>query len=324
MAWKPKEKELTKEEAVAAAKKQLAPYWIGSTPLVAGVEREGALLAFPLEEAFEKKPWLVFHIDPTSLSGRTALTFAREFHQRYARHELGMLFVLEPRYDYLNNRDLLETFLRREQLEFPLVIDHDGRLSAALGIRTSPELLLIDQARIISRYKAIPPLDKAEIALQKFLRSRDPGLALLTPYESRRSLHLDTLQVDFARDVKPASGKGNWKRASDHIWTNDKDAEISIRIPGASLFVIARSLAKVAEPAKIVVQTEEGTVLDVFAGDDLSYDEDGNSLLKIEQPRLYHALEKTPEKQRNVTLRFPFADKVPVALYGIRVGKIFS
>ena len=41
MAWKRKEKKLTPDEAIALAKKELAPFWIGSEPLFAAIKNVG-------------------------------------------------------------------------------------------------------------------------------------------------------------------------------------------------------------------------------------------------------------------------------------------
>src|SRR5581483_9150852 len=96
MVWKPKEKELTPEEAVAAAKKELAPFWHGSPPLLAGVLSPQGVTAHPLDPAFGAKSWLLFFLDPTDAAGESAFSYARELHRRYHQHNVGCLLVFRP------------------------------------------------------------------------------------------------------------------------------------------------------------------------------------------------------------------------------------
>ena len=56
MAWKPKEKQLTPEEAIAQARKELAPYWLNSEPLLAAVRGDDQkITVHPLAKDFESK-----------------------------------------------------------------------------------------------------------------------------------------------------------------------------------------------------------------------------------------------------------------------------
>ena len=50
MVWKPREKELTAEEAIEQAAKELAPFWYGCSPLLAGILEDGIFLTLPLSE----------------------------------------------------------------------------------------------------------------------------------------------------------------------------------------------------------------------------------------------------------------------------------
>ena len=73
-----------------------------------------------------------------------------------------------------------------------------------------------------------------------------------------------------------------------------------------------------------MVELDEKPVFDAASGADLEMTDEGKSVLSPEfaKPRILEALAGLPEKNRNVSFRFPGADAAPVALYGIRVGKL--
>src|SRR4051812_43129684 len=96
--WKSKEKEISVEEATALAKQELAPFWFGSSPLLVGVFIDEKYIAVPLEESFNKKPWLLFFIDMTDFSSETLLLYSQEWHRRYHQNNLGVLMIAQPLY----------------------------------------------------------------------------------------------------------------------------------------------------------------------------------------------------------------------------------
>ena len=60
---------------------------------------------------------------------------------------------------------------------------------------------------------------------------------------------------------------------------------------------------------------------DSFAHDAMSFDDDGQSIIRVEGPKLYGALAKLPENYREVTLRLPLANRVSIPVSGVRVGR---
>jgi hypothetical protein len=88
MVWKPKEKELTLEEALSLAKKELAPFWIGSPPLLAAFKTKHHTALYPIHPTFNESSWAIFFINPTCFSGKTTTLFAREMYRRY--HDLHL------------------------------------------------------------------------------------------------------------------------------------------------------------------------------------------------------------------------------------------
>src|ERR1041385_2643346 len=99
MVWKPKEKELTVHEAVALAKRELAPLWFGSEPLVAAIRgSDGKGSIFPLFERFSDVPRVLFFVDPTKPGAEFLLRYAREWQRRYSPHGCEFLAVLRIPY----------------------------------------------------------------------------------------------------------------------------------------------------------------------------------------------------------------------------------
>lgn len=353
MAWKPKEKELTPEEAIAAAKKDLAPFWTGSSPLIAGVRNQGKALAYPLDKAFHEVPWLLFFLDPTEFSGLMTLQYAKEFYRRYQPNGLGMILIYRPTYPYMADGKFTERFVKNYQFSFPVVLDHDGLLHEAFTAQELPKVVLVEKGVTIFERAGKTWTRETEKLLQQFLRKTDPGLPLLTQYFPADSLPVDVMKFEFGgkkatpgifgtsgfiktnppgtatlfkaeRPKKMNPGElvisGSWIQNEDLIATEDPEAFIAFRSPGKIVSLIGQAFAKTSEPAKVVIEVDGIPAFDVFGGEDLQFDDEGNSFVKLERPSLYHPLSKLPEANREITLRFPFSKKVPVALFGIRFG----
>ena len=63
MIWKPKEKALTKEEAVRFASEKNKQYWYNSDPLFYGIKNESNYFIYPLKEWFNDSAWLFYFFD---------------------------------------------------------------------------------------------------------------------------------------------------------------------------------------------------------------------------------------------------------------------
>jgi hypothetical protein len=351
MAWKPKEKELTREEAVALARAEAAPYWHNSGPLVVGIRHEGRPLAMPLDDGFAAKVWLVYFIDPAEYSGIEALHYAAEFNRRYAYLQVHPLVVLRTAFRALTDAKVVENYLRANQLQYPVALDPEGTLAAGFGVQATPSVLLVDRGTTRALRTGVKWMDGFEAELQRFLRTDDPGLALPNRYEEAPGRVRDRLKLDFGRGhgaafPKPGFGAptaqgfatglftgeqrapgelqlsltGRWIQDGDRIATQDPTAEISLRSPSAAFGLIAQSLAKVREDAHITFEVNGKPAFDVFGDEDLHFDDEGHALIRADLPRLYLALRALPPRERDLTLRFPHANRAPVALYGFRFG----
>lgn len=360
MIWKPKEKELTPEEAVAIAKKDLAPFWFGSSPLLAGIAHEGHSLIVPLSKEFIKKRWLIFLIDPTAFEGENAIFYAKEWYRRYHLNNLGFIIVLVPSYDYMRLPASIQKFMEKQQISFPLVLDAEGSLAHALNATKLPKTVLLDNGRVIQAYEGNQEFNEIEDCLQKFLRSTDPGLALLPLFSPRETRVLDVDRYEFGYKPKvgsplmvfPAPGfvmgednirrakfvrhregnedghglskfiiSGEWQQYPEGIVTSDSNAYIQLTSPAERVSLIAAPAGKVGlEPPRISVEVEGRAVYDAISGEDIKMDDSGETQVKVVKPLFYHILVGLPKNHRNVVLRFSNAKRAPVALYGLRFG----
>lgn len=351
MSWKPKEKPLTAEQAIELAKSELSRFWFGSTPLLAAVQTGNHATVHPLDKSFSESPWLVFFLDPMNYSGGSSLIYAREWERRYGLNNLRTLVVLRPAYSQLKATLTENLFYRKTLDPYVIAIDTDGMLCKAFQVREFPKVILIKENQQFLKREGKGWREGTELEIQKFLRSVDPGLPLSPVFRGSEDLIFDTEKIEFGLESSypapgfradeggakvalfskarpsqpPANGffiKGKWTLEGDRISTQDLHAEISFTSPASHIAIVAQSLSKISEASKIVVELNEVPVYEAAAGEDLIMSDEGQSLLPVKEGRIYHMMRKLPaKKKREVTLLFTSADRVPVALYGIRFGE---
>ena len=96
MGWKRREKELTREEALAQAKKEVAPFWHRIAPQFSPVDTSTGVSIFPLEEKFMKSEWIIAFLDLTNPECVAQADYLREWHKRYSQFEITFLVVYYP------------------------------------------------------------------------------------------------------------------------------------------------------------------------------------------------------------------------------------
>lgn len=332
MAWKPKEKPLTLEEAVALARKELAPFWLGSEPLFAGVRgANGAATVHPLNEAFTRRNWLLLFLDPTTFSGGTALGVAREWHRRYGALELGIIAVLCVPYAGLRRPELIEHLLPKQQFSFPVVMDPEGLLASAFSARDLPKVLLLGKGKPVFESAGAHWLKSPELELQSFLRSTDPGLPLPPPLTSAAGAIEDVDRVDFAagdanarmvtRGGVPVTFSGPWGREGECFIPQDETSRVRFDSPSPFVGLVARSLSGSPLPSDVAVEVIGRPAWDDISGEEIHMSEDGSSVARVQPPRLYRILRNLPDGERNVELSFPSARETRIGVLGLRFGR---
>ncbi len=335
MAIKRREKPLTPEEAIALAKKQLAPYWFGCPePLLAAVRDEGGVRAYPLDFRMTDRAWLIFFVDPFMLSARDALLYAKSWARRYEPQKLNVMVILKLAFPFAQE----STWGRKiaHQIDGPVVtvMDRDDLLFQAFQVKDLPRVVLFHQNKQVIDRSGTNWLKGAELEIQKVLRQSDPGLSLFEPITEPAEPACDKTAFNLtgSKSDVVVSFQGKWARDNDRMIAQDAQASLSFKCGGKRLAIIAQTLAERGESEMIVeVQKEyprDAAVLD----EDLKIDfqvlsnpladpsQKRRATAHIGAPRLYHLFRALPATHREVTLRFPGAEKSPVAIYGLRMG----
>lgn len=323
--WKPKERNLTPEEAIAQATEALKPFWYKSDPLIAATVNASGAHVFPLDPSFREKSLLIFLVDPTSVLRKEALVYAREYYKRYAQSDVNFLMILKGSYSYLKDRAPVELFMHRNGIAFPLAIDQDGALFAAFGVNAQPKVLFMDKGAIVIERSGPNWTDGFELELQKNLRSKEPGLALLNPYSPAFDRMEDTIAVEFGtaklKDTFPPPGcrvTGKWVREADRIVTEDPKATICLPAHDPDVSIVVQPISEMRMTVKIMVEFENSPMDAGLLGSDAQTDETAGVVM-VDIPRMYHALKGVP---KGAPLKFSFSDarKCKIAVYGIRFG----
>jgi hypothetical protein len=213
------------------------------------------------------------------------------------------------------------------------------RLSRSFEVKNTPSLILIEKNQRIFQFEREEITRDTEQALQTFLRKSDPGLSLLAVKDDIKLYSTEIPGIEFGRKygrnfstpgsflqgTRPETMEpgeifisGRWSQDENHIATSDPEATVGFHCPTNSFSITAQSMSKPLEPAKVVIEINNESAYDMFALEDLTFDEESKSIIRAEGPRLYHALTSLPEDKREVTLRFPTANRATLALYSIR------
>lgn len=317
-----KERPLTPEEAIAAAKRDLAPFWYNSEPLLAAVRTEAGASVLPLNSNFVQKAWTYVFVDPTEFAGERALQTAREWHRRYSSHGMGFLIVFRAPLPFAKGA---ADYLKQFQIQSPGMFDLDALFSTAFGISSWPAVVVQYGATEVARGSGANWTNGVEEKIQVFQRQSDPGLASFLPFETSHPI-VGSSRSDFGSlKGKPiASMKdvitlaGDWKEAEDCIWTNDPKATATIKC-GSQIFALIAQATKPGVP-KIHMEPLDGTMLQEWACEGTTIDENGVAVLRIQGFGLYYALKGLPTNRRSFRLSFPDADGIPIQIFGLRFG----
>lgn len=360
MIWKPKEKDLTLEEAIEMARKELAPFWFGKGPQIAGVFSNGVYSVFPLNPEFTKESWLVLIVDPTQYSGEVGLHYAKEWFSRYSILHLNILLIFTATYSFLKNKEFVQKFIETLQAEYVTAVDVEQTLAPAFGVDVPPKVVLIQKNKKEMEFSGEGWIEDAELHTQRFLRKTDPGLPLLPIYKAKQKMIRDVIRVEFGHKPKlgipfkfpegifkeDPSGTGNrsgnfetsrspgdalheeelfvtgkWNQDAERISTSDPSATITFYATGNVVSFIAQSLSRVSDHPFVVVEAGSLPVYEAMAGQHLTMDDSGKSGVRVHDPQLYHVIVNAAPKLRTITLRFENADIAPIAIYGLRIGQ---
>lgn len=304
------------EEAVALARKELAPYWAGSSPLVAGVSDGTQATAHPLDPSFIQKQWLIAALDPTQCSISSSLKILEEWHDRFSVLGLEMIVIYRVPQSSLRQHSILSQLIPRRQFPFIQVCDPDEQLTLAFGGSVLPSVMLLDKGQVVFRRCGEPLWKETEVEIHKQLRLKDPGLPLRPPFETLRAV--DRPGVDFMPERIPEFLKieGPFHQEPDRILIDDPKTVIQLNVRATEMSLIGQPASR-ADVADVLFEFDGRPIGGSEAGPNFGLNHAGQPVLHMRELQRYLVFQGKP-RSGFLRMSFPFADQIPLVLYGIR------
>jgi thiol-disulfide isomerase/thioredoxin len=291
---------------------ELGPEWVNSPPLTLRALRGRAVL--------------VDFWDYTCINCIRTLPYLVEWHRRYAEHGLTIVGVHTPEFTFGRGRGLVEAAMKQFEIEYPVVMDNDYAIWQAFANRCWPAKYLIDGGGYLRfAHFGEGEYQDTERAIQTLLRElgskktfpepmaplRDtdqPGAAC---YRTTPELYLGTRRGQVANEggfQKTAEGVaaeyvlpeqlaadqaylgGPWVSEEERIQSGGSEA-----IPSSILvYCLAKEINLVMaspedeQPVEILLDGQPVSPRD--AGEDVHYDAEGRSVVRVAGPRMYRLL----------------------------------
>jgi hypothetical protein len=323
MVWKPKERELTREEAIEEARKALAPFWYSSPPLFMASLVDSQVRIFPIDAAFEQKSWMVALLDPFSPQGVSALKFISQMHQRHTAHGLSTCVIFRSTYPFARDRDQLQAFLEDLRLPFPVTLDPDGQLhrgfEVSQPIGVSYRLYHAGVCQAKAEADVAPPSWESE--LQNFLRAQDPGLALRPAVDATEyDIKMQGITLKGGVASSPALRVlGKWEEDRQGGFSLDPHSALELDLMDGDVFVLADKQGKTNLSGVIHVTLNGMSVVPEDRGESLVELEDGETGVKVKRARLFHLIQVNEPKAGLQRLRLEACSKAEVKTIIYRV-----
>ena len=262
------------------------------------------------------------------------LPYLRDWHDKYAEHGLVILGVHRPEFDFEHSATNVEAAIERLEVTWPVAQDNDSRTWRAFNNRYWPAKYLFDTTGAIvhtrfgegaylqfeeeiraaltragSDVSAIPlgQGDQARNAEDRRLQTRElygGYWRIRGVYAAQDEFYLGNDREVEYEDIADASEREHNKWYVHGLWRNEREAIVHARETTdlgdyfAFLFR-ARSVNVVLEPppgqSYDVYITIDGRPLSADeAGSDVVFDAEGNSLIRVDEPRHY-AIVELPE-----------------------------
>ncbi len=304
-------------------------------------------MAFSLDDSFNKLTWMIVFMDLSNILTDGLLTYLREWNQRYARHEFGVLLICKTQYGFQRDRQTVEKLLEAKKIEFPLVIDFDDGLFGAFSVKNVPMVAVFSAGKILATATDLRELPKIETDLQNHLRTKDFGLPLPRPFQTNLHGQNRFYKIDFARcrgvdffhpdnvekslseeyaqellKGKPEQSaivQGKFRQDNEGLFTDDLNAKLRIYAHGGNVFLLARSLGKVQEATKVYFDASGRQIPEMFAGEHVKTDDAGNAFIEVGGPHLYQLIKNAPEEFRFLTFKFPNSGRIPVTFLNFQI-----
>jgi hypothetical protein len=307
MVWKPKERELTREEAIEEARKTLAPYWYNSKPLFMASFLEQQVRIFPIDESFAQESWMIAFLDPFSPSGLTALKYIKTLHERHAPHQVNTCVVLRSPFGFARDRTQLEAFLDGEALRFPVVFDSDGQIHR--GFQTQDleavNYCLYDAGLCQAKADGRVAPEGWEKEIQGFLRNRDPGLSL-RPLLDSQSYHVNVRSQELSlkqvtnKSIKNLQWQGEWTEDGQGLLSKDPHSGLDITTASSRVYLLVERKGKPSVPLQINVSVNGVPVIQELRGSAIVEDDYGRTSVPVKSGQVCEILARESEGEHKL------------------------
>lgn len=315
-----REKPLTLEEALAAARKELAPRWFGTSPLFAAFRDEKGAVLYPLDPEARKQSWVWCVVDLASFESIAAIETFNQWHSRYG--DLGLRFLLVvTRYggSIQGLSNAIDRLRKKHHFDYPVAFDPDGELAEALGCRKLPHAVFFQGEQRTAETSGDRWSSAIEQAMQKVLRQSDPGLPLYTPRDSGVVIDREASRVELG-DPSLKYGE-HWRTEGDARVVNQERGQLTIRFLGRSAGIVALADGE-SRPSRVFVTLASGSPLPKDQGGrDVLHDDAGRSYFDVAAYGLYEFFHGSAPVPMEIQLRFASATETPLRLMGVRVQK---
>lgn len=276
------------------------------------------------------------------------LPFIKEWYNRYKDPGLVVVGVHTPEFDFEKKPENLKIFIEKNEIKFPVVMDNNYEIWDRYANRYWPSKYLIDRNGDIQyHHHGEGAYDQTEKAIQTLLQEIDPEVAfkeiskLAAQSERGKVCYPSTPEtyagygrggpLNAAKEGMPAKFSapgefpaegiyldGYWTVYSDHIKhaRRTEMLEDSLILSFAS-FEVNAVMSPQQMPFHIVVSLD-GKALDKdSAGDDITEDDMGNSIVIVDSPRMYNLFKSTEYKSGILKLS---TDSDDLELYAFTFG----
>jgi thiol-disulfide isomerase/thioredoxin len=253
------------------------------------------------------------------------LPFIKEWHNRYKDSGLVIVGVHTPEFDFEKDPQNLKKFIKKNEIEYPVVMDNDYEIWEKYGNRYWPSKYLVDRnGQIRYHHLGEGAYDQTEKAIQSLLLEVDPDVTLkeisklATQSEKGKVCFPATPETyaGYARggpankaksgiptkfslpNVIPSEGfylSGYWTVYSDRILHARKtDMPEDYMILSFSSFEVNAVLAPVEKPYQVTIALNGDALSKDIAGSDIKLDDMGNTIVFVDAPKMYNLI-NSPE-----------------------------
>ena len=279
-------------------------FWFNSEPLtIHAMHGQVILLCF----------W-----DYTSNASLQMMQYVQEWHRRYSDIGLVVIGVHSPEFSFGRDPKLVEATIQRLNLQFPVATDNTLMLHDAYRVQELPTICLIERdGSIYLTHPGEGAYEQTERAIQTLLREAGfhgelPLLMELSRTEEFSSFHRPTpmirtgylhgslgnvegyspeLPAEYSDAQMYVEGKfyaeGNWLAKNDAFEYKGvaNAGYVTVRYSGNNVSAV---IAASKKGAIVQVLQDDKALATEERGDDISVDEHGNTVVIVNEPKLFH------------------------------------